>query len=65
MKDRGIPQIGVDIHTPDLPAIAEAAGWAVLRPNPGELNVALDAVKDMDGPVMIYLTEAVRQSPFA
>ncbi|MGH1355315.1 MAG: 5-guanidino-2-oxopentanoate decarboxylase [Thalassovita sp.] len=65
MKDRGIPQIGVDIHTPDLSAIAEAAGWVVLRPNPGELKPALDAVKDMDGPVMIYLTEAVRQSPFA
>ena len=65
MKDRGIPQIGVDIHTPDLPEIAKAAGWSVLRPQPGELKAAFSTVKTMDGPVMVYLPEELRLSPFA
>ena len=32
MADRGIPQIGVDIHTPDFVAIASGMGCAASRP---------------------------------
>lgn len=32
MADRGIPQIGVDIHTPDFVAIANGMGCAASRP---------------------------------
>jgi len=32
MADRGIPEIGVDIHTPDFVAIANGMGCAASRP---------------------------------
>lgn len=64
MADRAIPEIGVDIYTPNLVQMAQAAGWAVLSPDVAGLDQALCKVKDIDGPVMVYVTENVRRQPF-
>lgn len=65
MRASNITPIGVDIYTPDLGRIVEAAGWAVLRPQPGEVAMAFDHALTLEGPVMVYLSEEVRRRPFA
>ena len=65
MAGNGIPEIGVDIYTPDLVQMAKAAGWTVLRPDIEGLDNAFAEAKETHGPTMVYVTEEVRQNPLA
>lgn len=54
MAERGIPAIGVDLHTPDLPALAEAFGARGARAEtPDELTPLMRAALERDGPTLI------------
>jgi acetolactate synthase-1/2/3 large subunit len=64
MVDKGIPEIGVDIYTPDLVQIAKAAGWAVLCSGVEALDIALIKAGEINGPIMVYITEDARRIPF-
>lgn len=59
MRDRGIPEIGVDIFTPDFQAIARGFGCLATRaPTLDALAGALVAATDADGPTLIEIDEA-------
>ncbi|MEP1535496.1 MAG: thiamine pyrophosphate-dependent enzyme [Paracoccaceae bacterium] len=64
VTDRAIPEIGVDIYTPNLVQMAKAAGWTVLCTKVGEMDIALQEAKNIEGPIMLYLTEDARRQPF-
>jgi acetolactate synthase-1/2/3 large subunit len=64
MADRAIPQIGVDIYTPNLVQMAKAAGWTALCTKVGEVDIALQEAKNIEGPTILYVTEDVRLHPF-
>jgi acetolactate synthase-1/2/3 large subunit len=58
MAERGIPQIGVDIYTPDLVAIARGYGCAAERAtDPAHLEELLLAAKERDRPTLIEVRE--------
>lgn len=58
MADRGIPQIGVDIHTPDFAAAARALGaFAAVPESRAELVAALRAAMDRKGPTLIEIRD--------
>ena len=57
--DRHIPEIGVDIHTPDFVAIAKGMGCAALRPaNRAELRSELEASPKRKAPTAIEISSA-------
>jgi len=56
MADRGIPEIGVDIHTPDFVMIASGMGCAASRPaNLAELGAELKASPGRKAPTVIEI----------
>ena len=58
MAERGIPEIGVDIYTPDLVAIARGYGCAAERAaDPTHLRELLLATKGRDVPTLIEVRE--------
>jgi acetolactate synthase I/II/III large subunit len=59
MVARGIPPVGVDIHTPDLCAIAAAFGCRALRARSlDELGALLGETQHTPGPTVIEVHEA-------
>lgn len=61
MQAHQMPPLGVDIHTPDLRAMARACGWDVLTPDRQGLGAAIKKAAAIGGPVMVYLDEATRR----
>jgi acetolactate synthase-1/2/3 large subunit len=58
MQERGIPTIGVDIHTPDLLAIARGFGCEAQRASSfGHLRELLQAAARADRPTVIEIRE--------
>jgi acetolactate synthase-1/2/3 large subunit len=58
MAERGIPEIGVDIHTPDLLAIAAGFGCRAARAGTlDELGAILAETPSADGPTVIEIDE--------
>ena len=56
MAERGIPQIGVDIHTPDLVALAKSMGCAAARPGTvAELGRELAASAARSVPTLVEI----------
>jgi acetolactate synthase-1/2/3 large subunit len=56
MAERGIPQIGVDIYTPDFVTLAKAMGCAASRPqSAAELKQELKASVTRDVPTLIEI----------
>ncbi len=63
MAARGIPQIGVDIYTPDLLAIARGFGCEALRAESlAHLEVALRQSQDRPRPTLIEIDDASAQA---
>jgi len=61
MADRGIPKIGVDIHTPDFVAIASGMGCAASRPaDLAELRAELKASATRRVPTVIEIQSGSR-----
>jgi len=61
MIRQNVPPLGVDILTPDLPAIARACGWAVTEvATPDELGAGLAAAVARPGCTMIRYTDSLR-----
>ena len=59
MADRQIPQIGVDIYTPDFQAIAAGFGCAVAKAESlSHLEALLLDANQADGPTLIEIDEA-------
>ena len=59
MAERNIPQIGVDIYTPDLLSIARGFGCAAIRArNLEELGASVENAHRADGPTLIEVDEA-------
>ena len=59
MAERGIPQIGVDIYTPDLLAIARGFGCQALRAESlSHLQDELRQAQRAAGPTLIEIDEA-------
>ncbi|HUF45925.1 MAG TPA: thiamine pyrophosphate-dependent enzyme, partial [Aestuariivirgaceae bacterium] len=59
MAERGIPQIGVDIYTPDFLAIARGFGCAAARAESlEELSGLLQEANQRPGPTVIEIDEA-------
>jgi len=59
MADRGIPQIGVDIYTPDFQAIARGFGCAALKAESfAQLEDALVRAVAAEGPTVIEIDDA-------
>jgi acetolactate synthase-1/2/3 large subunit len=59
MADRGIPQIGVDIYTPDFQAIARGFGCRALKVESyAELSQALREAVAATGPTIIEIDDA-------
>lgn len=66
MRDRGIPEIGVDIFTPDFQTIARGFGaQATVAETPDGLLAALEAAFAADGPTMIEIDDATAQEWFS
>ena len=62
MADRGIPQIGVDIYTPDFQTIARGFGcYAVKASGFQHLKAALSDAARADGPTVIEIDDATAQ----
>lgn len=60
MRDRGIPQIGVDIYTPDFQAIARGFGChAVMPVSMDELIAFLKTAVKADRPTLIEIDEVL------
>jgi acetolactate synthase-1/2/3 large subunit len=58
MAERDIPQIGVDIYTPDLLAIARGFGCVAIRArNLEELGASVESAHRADGPTLIEVDE--------
>jgi acetolactate synthase-1/2/3 large subunit len=63
MAERNIPQIGVDIHTPDFLTLAEAMGCKGVRPNSiDQLKSLISEAGARDIPTIIEIRS---QSPLA
>jgi acetolactate synthase I/II/III large subunit len=63
MIAQNVPPLGVDIHTPDLGAIAAACGWAVSPvETPDALRAALREAAEHDGPTLILHDDALRRA---
>ena len=63
MAERDIPQIGVDIYTPDFQAIARGFGChAVKADSPAQLTDALIAAAEADRPTVIEIDDAAAQT---
>jgi len=63
MADRNIPQIGVDIYTPDFQTIARGFGCAALRAESfAHLERALREAVTAKGPTVIEIDEAVART---
>ena len=60
MQEQQIPLTGVDIYTPDLAKIALACDWQVFYPNSTTLGDCLQQAKQVDGPSLLYISEAIR-----
>lgn len=59
MADRGIPQIGVDIYTPDFQTIARGFGCAAVKVETlDRMITALQAATEKRGPTLIEIDEA-------
>ena len=59
MRDRQIPEIGVDIYTPDFQAIAKGFGASATRAHSLDaLIAALGAAFGADGPTVIEVTDS-------
>jgi len=59
MAARDLPQIGVDIYTPDFQTIAKGYGWTAERATGlGDLKEKLEAAAASNGPTMIEIMEA-------
>jgi acetolactate synthase-1/2/3 large subunit len=59
MAERGIPQIGVDIYTPDFLAIARGFGCRAIRASSlAHLQDQLRQAQQAKGPTMIEIDEA-------
>lgn len=56
MAEREIPQIGVDIYTPDFLAIAKGFGLAAKRAE--SLDAFISALTELTGPTLIEIREA-------
>jgi acetolactate synthase-1/2/3 large subunit len=63
MAERDIPQIGVDIYTPDFQAIARGFGChAVEAESPEHLKDALSAAVTADRPTVIEIDDDAAQA---
>jgi len=63
MADRNIPQIGVDIYTPDFQTIARGFGCAALRAESfAHLERSLREAVTAKGPTVIEIDEAVART---
>ena len=61
MVERDIKPEAVDLHTPDLCAIAAACGWAVNTVDPDNLDGQLQQASESSMPTMLYLAEDTRR----
>ena len=60
MADRDIPQIGVDIYTPDFQTIARGFGCKAVRAGSlAEFQALVAAANEADGPTVIEIDDAV------
>ncbi len=61
MVAQNVPPLGVDILTPDLPAIARACGWQVVEAKTaGDMRAAVSAAAERGGCTMIRYTDRLR-----
>jgi acetolactate synthase-1/2/3 large subunit len=59
MAERDIPQIGVDIYTPDLLSIGRGFGCAAVRARSlEELGASVESAHRAGGPTLIEVDEA-------
>ncbi|MCC5970699.1 MAG: 5-guanidino-2-oxopentanoate decarboxylase [Pararhodobacter sp.] len=61
MKRLNVPALGVDILTPDLPAIARACGWSVATAaTPAQLTTVIAEASDSDGCLLVHYSDDLR-----